>query len=412
MPLRERHVLRIKARKPRNRRQEILLEVDIFGKIEQELVLGAREALALERPQGPVDEVHDVVAELLGGATRGVDPTLASVGVRQLRAVKPEDLHLAPPRVDLCVGSAYPCTRDAGSSGTPTVRRQGWEVLLSQVATLGSIHRRFLGTIARDISEITRSRSAIVLAPHPDDETLGCGHTIHRKAASGAHVQVVVAFDGRDAWERSWDHDRTDIETYVAIRRAECIEACRRLGLHDTAVEFLGLDELPPTERALELDGRLRAIASDRAFDDVFVPHGIDAHDDHRIVAAVTAGLRSNVWRDANVYAYPIWYWLRDAWTSRQRSKVRQIADVLTGLARDSARMHPRTVHALGDASRKRDALDAHQSQLLQTTEHPHRWILDAAWAESFLGSEELFFALQEREAPPRRRWLTLRSAT
>ena len=38
--------------------------------------------------------------------------------------------------------------------------------------------------------------NVLVIAPHPDDEVLGCGGTIARSALAGDRVQVVVATRG------------------------------------------------------------------------------------------------------------------------------------------------------------------------------------------------------------------------
>lgn len=37
----------------------------------------------------------------------------------------------------------------------------------------------------------------VIVAPHPDDETLGCGGLIARRAAEGRRIVVVVITDGR-----------------------------------------------------------------------------------------------------------------------------------------------------------------------------------------------------------------------
>src|SRR5438034_31306 len=40
-------------------------------------------------------------------------------------------------------------------------------------------------------------RRGLVLAPHPDDEVLGCGGTIARKVRQGTHVSIAFLTDGR-----------------------------------------------------------------------------------------------------------------------------------------------------------------------------------------------------------------------
>ena len=43
---------------------------------------------------------------------------------------------------------------------------------------------------------LDRIERALVLAPHPDDEVLGCGGTIARLTALGRHVEVAVVTRG------------------------------------------------------------------------------------------------------------------------------------------------------------------------------------------------------------------------
>src|SRR5690349_19075047 len=57
--------------------------------------------------------------------------------------------------------------------------------------------RPLLLSRAEDVTSQAAARSCLVLAPHPDDETLGCGATIMRKRAAGTPVHVVIATDGR-----------------------------------------------------------------------------------------------------------------------------------------------------------------------------------------------------------------------
>src|SRR3954452_22419232 len=88
-----------------------------------------------------------------------------------------------------------------------------------------SLHKRWFTAVAQradDVTERSASASCIVFAPHPDDETLGCGATIHRKRANGTTVHVVIASDGR----RSQKPDLVSPDEMAGIRRQEAHDAC------------------------------------------------------------------------------------------------------------------------------------------------------------------------------------------
>src|SRR3954452_23126054 len=93
-----------------------------------------------------------------------------------------------------------------------------------------SLHKRWFTAVAQradDVTERSAGASCIVFAPHPDDETLGCGATIHRKREVGTSVHVVIASDGR----RSQEPDVIAPEELVRIRAREALDACTTLGV-------------------------------------------------------------------------------------------------------------------------------------------------------------------------------------
>src|SRR5687767_3222241 len=92
---------------------------------------------------------------------------------------------------------------------------------------LAGLWRAAVSGAARDETAVSTTRRLLVLAPHPDDETIGCGATILRRRAAGTAVRVVVATDGR------LSHRSAEVtpDELARIRAAEFREACSRLGV-------------------------------------------------------------------------------------------------------------------------------------------------------------------------------------
>lgn len=132
----------------------------------------------------------------------------------------------------------------------------------------------------------------VCLAPHPDDETIGCGGALARHAERGDPVTVLVATSG----ERS----RAGSEDLAARREAEVVEACTSLGLADPPV-LLRLPDGALDEHVAALAERVAGAAAGAAT--VYVPSLLDPHPDH--LAANRAVARAGV--DAEVFGYEVW---------------------------------------------------------------------------------------------------------
>lgn len=125
-------------------------------------------------------------------------------------------------------------------------------------------------------------RNALIVAPHPDDETIGAYGLIRALKSRSARVRIVVVTDGAGSHPNSirWPRPRL-----VAERRRETLAAMRRIGVGAGEVTFLGLPDggLAATSG---VDTVLRRAASRCAPDLLVVPAADDDHPDHRRVAA------------------------------------------------------------------------------------------------------------------------------
>lgn len=143
---------------------------------------------------------------------------------------------------------------------------------------------------------IHQARCALVIAPHPDDEVLGCGGTMARLAAAGCAVHVAVLTRGHAP-----RFDPADVERV----RAEGEAAHRLLDVRATHWEdhpAAALDTIPHAT----LNAAIAAIIGEIAPDTLFLPFAGDIHLDHQLVfqSALVAARPSSAAYPIRIYAY------------------------------------------------------------------------------------------------------------
>ena len=137
----------------------------------------------------------------------------------------------------------------------------------------------------------------MLIAAHPDDESLACSIVLQQAVGAGAAVRVIYATDGENnpwpqrAMERKWHLDEADRERWEKLRRAEALTALDILGVGGSSASFLGLADQKLTELLMSgyLDTlkRLAAIVADWAPTDLLVPSISDTHPDHNALAVM-----------------------------------------------------------------------------------------------------------------------------
>jgi LmbE family N-acetylglucosaminyl deacetylase len=124
----------------------------------------------------------------------------------------------------------------------------------------------------------------VVLAPHPDDETFGCGGTLLQHRAAGDDVQVLCATDGRRSRALP-----VDAEAMARLRATEAAHACTAL---DVGLHWLGWPE-GAWDLATGVAGLRAALATLRP-DVIYAPSWIDFHPEHwRVAHALALSLRA-----------------------------------------------------------------------------------------------------------------------
>ncbi len=115
--------------------------------------------------------------------------------------------------------------------------------------------------------------TAAVVAPHPDDEILGCGGTISRLVESGTDVHAVIMTKGMPPlFDEQW----------VESVRTETLNAHRHLGIADTHFLDLPAAQLDQVGQA-RVNAALGECLDGIAPDLLFVPFVGDIHLDHQV---------------------------------------------------------------------------------------------------------------------------------
>ena len=127
-------------------------------------------------------------------------------------------------------------------------------------------------------TDLTGKR-VLVLAPHPDDETIGCGGSLALHIAAGDPVKVVFLTNGAKGDMTG----RFERQFYLSLRQEEARKACDCLGRME--LEFWPYEdrELGVSPGVQERIGETLKIY---APDLVYVPSPLEFHPDHRAASA------------------------------------------------------------------------------------------------------------------------------
>ncbi|KQM31795.1 hypothetical protein ASE59_05925 [Sphingomonas sp. Leaf10] len=209
-----------------------------------------------------------------------------------------------------------------------------------------------------------RPKALLMVAPHPDDETIGAHALIARARRRGVVVRVLIVSDGAGSHRASPTWPRARL---VRERRRETRRELHRIGVAAGDIDFLDL----PDGNVAAHGGALRRAIS-RALSTLPVPvlalapSPRDDHPDHRAVAAAARPRGGVFWR-----AYPVWP---------------------TGQRLPAARRVPLTAQ---ERLAKRHAIRRYRTQTGRITDDPHGFALTAGQIAAFSRPAEILGAMR-----------------
>jgi LmbE family N-acetylglucosaminyl deacetylase len=226
------------------------------------------------------------------------------------------------------------------------------------------------------IDDLLGSGGALIIAPHPDDESLGCGALMAATAEAGRSAAVVVVSDGAGSHPGSKAYPP---ERLRSMREEEAMNAAACLGLPAEAIGFLRLpDRLVPaagegTERAVDA-----IVSSSKAIGAaaMFVTWRLDPHCDHRAAYALARAAQRRL-DGVRLFEYVVW--------GERLALDQDPAAAPRGFRFEGGRYR----------SRKRAAIACHRSQTTRLIDDdPEGFMLDPAMIEASIDLDEIFLEM------------------
>ncbi|GAP98764.1 PIG-L deacetylase family protein [Leptolyngbya sp. NIES-2104] len=214
----------------------------------------------------------------------------------------------------------------------------------------------------------------LIVAPHPDDETLGCGGAIALLRSHHYPVQVLVVSDGTMSHPRSRKFPAPILRQ---LREQETINALRILGVESENVRFLRLpDSLIENHIDLAIV-QVRTYLQATVPTTIFLPWRCDPHPDHRATWQLFDRAIESLSFSPRIIEYPIW-----DWDPEQRGTVATTAKVI-GWRLDTAEV----------GTLKQNAIAQYRSQTTDLiNDDPEGFRLTAELLSNFAQPWELFF--------------------
>lgn len=197
----------------------------------------------------------------------------------------------------------------------------------------------------------------LVIAPHPDDETLGCGLLLQQVLAAGGEVRIILMTDGdNNPWPQRYLERRLVIneaarKRWGARRRHEVMRALEPMGVPAEALHPLGWRDMEVTDRLRnDFAGSIAAI---RSIIDAFQPNLIcgpalrDSHPDHGAAHVLCRLALAGMDPAPKLIAYPVhgaadapaYPLSMDATPEQQQRKLRALAEHRSQMALSGRRM-------------------------------------------------------------------------
>ncbi len=227
--------------------------------------------------------------------------------------------------------------------------------------------------------------TTLIVAPHPDDESLGCGGIIQYLLKQQTPVFVCFITSGEASHPYSLKYPS---KVLSKLRERESIKACKILGINSDHITFFrckdgGLSTMNSFQKK-DLILNLGNLIYHKNISSVFLPWRRDGHPDHKATYEIGRIAVEELNKNIQIVEYPIWLWKnseKQDWPISEEVEIFRL-DISEMLLK------------------KRKAIFAHKSQTTNLIDDAQGgFLLTADLLSPFLRSEEFFFIESRNES-------------
>lgn len=169
---------------------------------------------------------------------------------------------------------------------------------LSELACTTDVFSKFLKPVS---IKAPFGNTMMVIAPHHDDEIIGCGGAMLLQLANKQKVHIVFAQDGGDEYIEDGFKSRSEM---VEIREKEACRVADGMGL-DRPI-FLRHERFDEKTMSVVASDLKKQIENEKP-DSIFLPFFLDHNRDHRMVNYCLAEALSGMDVEPMIYGYEVW---------------------------------------------------------------------------------------------------------
>lgn len=178
---------------------------------------------------------------------------------------------------------------------------------LGRILRIGYIHQKCQRI---DFFVISKIHKALIIAPHPDDEVLGCSGLIQHMIENRKQVHVIILSGGGKSHQSCC---RVNESTLIDSRRNLSRKAAEKLGLPLSQLYFLDYPDGNISFNKSETL-RLQTLIDKISPDAIFIPHKGEGWSDHIEAGNIVREIIRTKSTPIQLYEYCVWFWYYNVW--------------------------------------------------------------------------------------------------